>query len=437
MALALAAGPTPARAEHNPLTLIRDAEIEHIIRLYATPLFQAAGLEPSAIKVYLVQDKGINAFVAGGMNLFINTGLILKAKSANQLIGVIAHETGHIAGGHVIRTREALTQARGAALLATILGAAVIVAGGGSTGAGVVLGGRGVAERLVYSFSRSQENAADQAALSYLDAIGQSARGLMEFFDVLGQQELFSSARQDPYLSTHPLTRERISAVRSHVETAPNAGSPAEFDALFARMTAKLAGYLEKPDVLRRRYPDSDRTVEARYAHAIGLYRQAKIGPALALIDELLRERPDDAFFQELRGQVLLENGRIEEALPAYRRAVELEPDEPLLRVGLAQALIETATPAGGDQAAIELERAMQVDRDNAGAWRLLGAAYSLKGDEAMAALATAESALLRNQMEDAARFAERAVKGLDPGTPAWLRAQDILAATESAELNP
>jgi predicted Zn-dependent protease len=432
--LAMAAGAPRAEAR-DPLTLIRDAEIEHIIRTYATPLFRTAGLDPAAIKVYLVQDKGINAFVAGGMNLFINTGLILAATNANQLVGVIAHETGHIAGGHIVRTREAVSQARGAALLATILGAAVIVAGGGSAGTGVVLGGTGVAERLLYSFSRSQENAADHAALGYLDATGQSARGLLEFFEVMARQELYSASRQDPYLSTHPLSRERIAQVRAHVERSPYADAPEPdgYDAMFSRMIAKLAGYLEKPETLRRRYPDSDRSFDARYARAIGLYRRPDVDGALAMIDELLGERPDDPFVHELRGQVLLESGRLAEALPSYERSVALEPDEPLLRVGLAQTLVALATPEAGARAIEELRIALRTDPDNAGAWRLMGAAHSLAGDEPMAALATAESALLRGETADAAHFAERALKGLAPDSPGWLRAQDILAATKEA----
>ncbi len=432
--LAATVGPSPARAERAPLTVIRDAEIEHIIRVYSTPLFQAAGLDPAAIKVYLVKDKRINAFVAGGVNMFINTGLILRATSANQLVGVIAHETGHIAGGHMVRTREALSNARGVALLATLLGVAVVVAGGGAAGTGVALGGSGVAERLLFSFSRGQENAADQAALSYLEASGQSAEGLEEFFGVLGRQEMLSANRRDPYLTTHPLTRERISHIRAYVATSPFTGqsSPAGFDALFGRMIAKLAGYLESPEVLRRRYPDADQSVAARYARAIALYRRSDLGAAIALVDGLLAEQPGDPFFHELKGQILLENGRIAESVPPYRRAVELLPGEPLLGIGLAQALIETATPEAGRDAATHLEAALRVDPDNAGAWRLLGAAYSLVGDEPMAALASAESALLQGHREEAERFAKRAEKGLAPNSPAWLRVADILAATKA-----
>lgn len=424
---------TPAWAERKPLRLIRDAEIEHMVRLYATPVFQVAVLDPATVNVYLVQDKRINAFVAGGMNLFINTGLILKAENAGELIGVIAHETGHIAGGHLARTAEALRNARGAALLASILGAAVVVAGGGDVGAGVALGGTGIAERNLLSFSRAQENAADQAALRYLDGAGLSSRGLVTFFDKLADQELLSATRRDPYLTTHPLTRDRIEHVRQHLTTSALADAPLPegFALMFERAKAKLTGFVEQPATTFRRYPDSDGSPTARYARAIALHRKADLAGAIVLVDGLLAEEPDNAFFHELKGQILFESGDPAGAVPEYRAAVAAAPGELLLRVGLAQALLE-AGDEGVAEAAEQLEQALERDREFPTTWRLLGQAYGRLGREPELALAAAEAAYLTGAYADARHFADRALKGLTPNTPPWYHAQDILVATET-----
>lgn len=427
---------SPALAERKPLRLIRDAEIEHAIRLYTTPVFEAAGLDPAAIHVYLVQDKRINAFVAGGMNLFINTGLLLEAENAGELIGVIAHETGHIAGGHLVRSAEALRNARGAALLATLLGVAVVVAGGGGdAGAGVIAGGTGIAERSLFSYSRIQENAADQAALGFLDSAGLSSRGLMTFFDKLADQELLSPTRQDPYLRTHPLTRDRIEHVREHVRNSSLADRslPAGFDALFDRVKAKLAGFIEQPAVALRHYPADDSSVPGRYGRAVALHRTSDTAGAIALVDGLLAEAPEDPFFHELKGQILFESGRVADAVPEYREAVALEPDEPMLRVGLAQALLETGDDGLLAEAAETLEAALRQDNEFAATWSLLGQAYGRQDRQPEASLAAAEYALLQGRDDDARHFAERAAKGLPANTPDWFRAQDILAATEPA----
>ncbi|MGH6720258.1 MAG: M48 family metalloprotease, partial [Alphaproteobacteria bacterium] len=297
----------------------------------------------------------------------------------------------------------------------------------------IAVGGSGVAERALLSYSRAQENAADQAALRYLDAAGLSARGLMTFLDRLADQELLSPTRQDPYLTTHPVTRDRVEHVRQHVALSPlaDAPTPPEFAVLFDRIRAKLAGFIEPPASALRRFPESDGSVPARYGRAIALHRKSDLPGALALIDGLLAQSPDDPFFHELKGQVLYESGRAAEAVPDYEAAVAVLPDEPLLRLGLAQALLETGDDAQLDAAVGHLEAALRGDRDFAATWRLAGLAYGRQGREPEAALAAAENALLLGRREDARHFAERALKGLAADSPAWFRAQDILVATE------
>ncbi len=424
-----------APAEGARISLIRDAEIENTIRTYATPLFAAAGFDADQVRVFIVNDARLNAFVAGGMNLFLNTGLLLASESPGQVIGVIAHETGHIAGGHLARTQDALRGASVATILAYVLGAAAIAAGSADGGAAVIAGGQSIAQQTYLRYSRSQEQAADQFAVTVLDETGQSAKGLLQFLEIMADQEMLLTSSQDPYLRSHPLTRERIGFIRHHVETSPysDRAPPPAFAEPFARMQAKLRGFLDPPGRTLARYPASDTGVEARYARAVAHYRRADLEPAFAEIDSLIAERPDDAFFHELKGQILFENGRVGESVASYRRAVELLPDAPLLRVGLAQAMIETGDTALLADAAGHLETAVRQGRDNARAWRLPSVAYGRTEQPGLSALASAERAFLVGRHDEAVAFAKRAADRLPFGAPGRLRAEDIEHAAENA----
>ncbi len=422
-------------AEAARISLIRDAEIENTIATYATPLFKAAGLDADAVRVHIVNDPSLNAFVAGGMNLFLNTGLLLAAEEPGQIIGVIAHETGHIAGGHLARTEEALRGASTLAILSYILGAAVVAAGSGAGAGAVVLGTQGVARQTMLNYTRSQERAADQFAVTVLDRTHQSAAGLARFLEILSNQEALLSLSQDPYLRTHPLTIERITFIRHHVETSPYSANkpPAEWVAKFKRMQGKLFGFLKPAAQTFARYPESDRSVEARYARAVAQFRRGDLEAGLAEIDSLLAEYPDDPYFHELKGQMLFENGHVAEAVAPYRRAVSLAPDAPLLRAGLAQALIETGKDAALAEAARNLEAAVRRDPQMPRAWRLLAIAYGRTGKPGDSALASAEFAFRVGRYGDAVTFAKRAIKHLPAGSPGALRAEDIEGAAKRA----
>ena len=415
----------PARAGQG--SFIRDAEIEGTIRAYATPLFEGAGLDASAIDIHLVNDKRLNAFVAGGRRLFLNTGLLIAADSPNQLIGVIAHETGHIAGGHLARTHDAMRSASAANILAYVLGAAAMVAGSPDAGLALIVGGGALGQSTFLQYSRTQEHSADQFATSILDGTGQSSRGLAEFLGLLEGQEALVASRQDPYLRSHPLTRERINFVRNHIAGSPfsDAPTPEAQRLSFARMKAKLVGYLDPVEAFTV-YPESDTSVAARYARAIAHYRRANLDRALGEIDGLLTDYPDDGFFHELKGQILFENGRIDEAVLSYIDAVALLPDEPLIRVGLGQAMIETGNTEVFPDAIGHIEVALRKDREQPGAWRLLSVAYGRTDQFGLSWLASAERAMLTGRPKDAIGFAKRANDLLAVGSPGQLRAQDI-----------
>lgn len=409
--------------------LIRDTEIENTIRTIATPLFEAAGLRSADIKIFIIADDTLNAFVAGGLNLFINTGLLLKINNVGELAGIIAHETGHMAGGHLTRIAGRMKTASTAALVATVLGVLTAVASGsGEAGAAIASGGQGLAVGSILAFSRAQESAADQAGLKLLDETGQSAKGIRDFLKTLEDQELLPAARQDVYVRTHPITRHRIQDVESHLARSPYTNVPPnpEFQKLFRRLRAKLSAFMYPPERTLNDYPATDTSVVARYARAISYYRQNDLDRALPLMDGLIRDEPDNAYFYELKGQALLEAGRINEAVQPYRKSAQLDPDSPLIRIDLARTLLAKNDRTLVEEAIRNLLFATREEPDNSRAWEQLGIAYGRAGKFGMSALALAEMSFVRGRLKDALYHVGRAERKLSRGTAGWLRAQDI-----------
>jgi len=416
-------------------SLIRDTEVETIIRFYSTPLFRAAGLKESNVKIFIVKDNSLNAFIAGGQRLFINTGLILASETANQIIGVIAHETGHISGGHLSRMHSALSKNSTASALSLVLGGAAAIATGRSdVGAAIFSGGQNLALRNFLSYSRVQEAAADQAATQFLDQTKTSARGLLEFMEKLGDQELLSIGQQDPYVRTHPLTRERIDTIANFVENSPysNKKDPPYIAGLHHLMKAKIFAFVHPAVRTFQRYKKNDNSLHGRYARAIGLYRQGKLDDALQLMDSLISEKPANPYFHELRGQMLFEGARLAESLASYRIAVKLMPGSALIRRDLARVQLELNEQPLIEAAVKNLEAALTVERDSAFNWRLLAIAHRKNNDQGRSSLALAEEALIENKPESANYHAGRALKLFPHGSREWLQGEDIrLAANE------
>ncbi|MQA65825.1 MAG: M48 family metalloprotease [Alphaproteobacteria bacterium] len=410
-------------------SLIRDAEVENTIRAYATPLFEAAGLRPQDIDIFVIGDPTLNAFVAGGQNLFVNTGFLIKTRDASEVIGVIAHETGHIAGGHLARFSSRINTSSNVALVTTLLGLLTAIASGsGEAGVAVSQAGQGLALGNLLAYSRTQESSADQAGLGLLDRTGQSAKGLASFLRTIENQEFLSPNNQDPYVRTHPVTRERVRQVEQHLKKSQYSGtkpSP-QLEEMHRRMVAKLVAFTDYPETVFNRYPESDRSVAARYARAIAYYRIPDLGKALPLVDGLIRDEPKNPYFHELKGQILFENGRIAESLAPNREAVRLLPDSALLRLGLARSQIERNDPALNKEAVENLLFTTQAEPYYAFGWDQLAIAYGRDGQLGMSALAQAEGALVRGRKKDALSHAARAEKRLDKGSAAWLRLQDI-----------
>lgn len=421
--------------DNGQINFLRDAEMEHYLRVWMTPIWKVAGLDPDAVHVYVINDPTLNSFVAAGQNIFMNSGTIMRATSANQLIGIMAHETGHIAGGHLARKTQMMKNAMIESVIGMVLGGAATVMGHGNSGGAGVLAGQGVGERAFLQNSVTIEASADQAALRFLDRTHQSARGLLEFFQILEQEELLSAQHQDPYLIDHPLTQERIDYVKQHVAQSPysDAKDPPEWVNEFNLMKAKLGAFLGAPSQVLASIPASDNSEAARYARAIAYYRIPDLAHALPTVDGLISDFPKNPYYDELKGQMLFENGHVAEAVAPYTRAVQLAPNEPLLNIELAQVQLEAGDAKYLPAAKDELTNAINGESDNPDAWRELAIVYGRGGDIGMAALALAEQNMATGDYRQAIGQAQRAQQLLPPG-PQRQRAQDLLADAKRAQ---
>lgn len=428
---------TPVQAQRAP-TIIRDAEIESLMRDYAEPIFAAAGISKGSVQIVLIGDRSFNAFVADGRRMFINVGAIMDSKTPNEIIGVIAHESGHIAGKHLFRLREQAANSQILAVAGMLLGAGAMVGAAasrdrvGATGTGMMGAVTAPAEmvrRSMLSYQRSEEQAADRAAVGYLAKTGQSPKGLLETFRRFQQDSMFRTASLDPYTISHPLPAERIANLEELAKKSPHldAQDPPARIARHEMAKAKLFGFVAGPDEVGRRYPLRDMSLPARYARAIVDYRSKRLGAALEKIDGLLAEQPNNPYFWELKGQALLEFGRANEAIPALRRAVSLAPGAVPIRVMLGHALVATEKAGFVDEAIRELSNASVREPENADAFRHLATAYGIKGNVAMAELSAAQSYFASGDYRNAAQQAARAQDKFPKNSGPWLKAEEIL----------
>lgn len=425
-----------AGAQGMPRGIIRDTEIENLLRAYAGPVFKAAGINKGSIQIVLLGDRSFNAFVTDGRRMFFNIGALMDAKTPNEIIGVIAHESGHIAGGHLVLQREQLASAQIMTIAGVLLGAGAMMAGSGqrdsnsgSGGVGVMLGTQELVKRSLLSYQRGEEQAADRAALKYLSATGQSAQGILDTFKRFSDEMMFKTSGIDPYLMSHPMPADRIASLEALVAASPyrNVKDPPALLARHEMMRAKLFGFAGRQDEVGRRYPVGDNTLPAQYARAILSYRYKRLSEALSRIDALIKAQPDNAYFWELKGQVLLEFGRPKDAIPALRRALSIEPSAGLIRGMLGHALVATDEAANLTEAIRELTNSVQREPEDTGSYRHLATAYARQGNIGMAELSTAQANFSMGDYNAAATHANRALKTLKTGTPAALKAEDIL----------
>ncbi|MEO1206797.1 MAG: M48 family metalloprotease [Pseudomonadota bacterium] len=427
----------PANARGIPL--IRDTEIENLLNDYAQPIFKAAGLGGGRVQMRIVRSPVFNAFVLDGGNVFMHTGAIQMARTPNEIIGVIAHEAGHIAGGHMAALRSRIAKDKTRALLTQILGIGLMVLGGttgnqelGGAGGGVLYGGQDVIMRSLLSERRSQESAADQAGLSYLNATRQSGKGMLLTFERFAQQEYISDTYKDPFVRSHPVATDRLARLRENVESSRyyTARDPASLQLRHDLMRAKLAGYLDSPSVVFNRYPRSDNSLPAKYARAIASFFQGGnrgLGQALAGMDELIALKPSYGYFYETKGDFLMRSGRSGEAIPLLRKAIQLVGGKPtLIQVQLAAAIQSAKGKAGLSESVSLLRRSLVTDK-NPRAFRLLATAYYNQGNAPKADAVTAQAYFLEGDLKQAQIFAKRAHSRLKRGSPEWIKNDDII----------
>jgi predicted Zn-dependent protease len=421
----LAAAPSPAAAQG--ISLVRDAETEQLLRDFTNPILVAANIDPASVRIYLVQDRSLNAFVALGQNIFIHTGLILAADTPGQLKGVIAHETGHIAGGHLARSQEAAGQSLIPVVASILLGAAAIATGAPDAGFALISGAQQFGQANFVRYTQVQESSADQAGATYLRATEQNPEGLLKFFEKFRYAEVVSATRVPPYFRTHPISSDRIESLRERIRTAPQPPEDPDDVRRFELVRAKLRGYLDAPGITFSRYPSSDTSEAARYARAYAAYRAPDLKRAQEELAVLLQMQPDNPFYPELMGQLLFEHQRAAEAVPYQRRALELLPNSALFQVALARSLMALETPAAVAEADSLLRRATATEPDNTFAWSELAKVQDRQQQPALARLSIAEAYFTAGIYDQALEFAERAKReGLETGQVSWRRAQDI-----------
>jgi predicted Zn-dependent protease len=441
-AAAIAMAPMAARAEdeNKAPPSIRDTEIEQLLRDYTRPILRVAGLEKQNIQVVIINEKVFNAFVADGRRIFVNYGALLQSETPNQIIGVLAHETGHLAGGHLAKLREQLAQAQTQMIIAMLLGAGALVAGAKSgagnnglanAGAAAIVGPQEMIRRSLISYQRQQEENADRAGVKFLTATGQSAKGMYDTFKRFTDESLFAAHGADPYVQSHPMPAERVAALEELARSSPY-WDKKDDPALQARhdmMRAKISAFMERQDTVYRRYPMSNTTLPARYAHAITTYLHGDLRSALTQIDGLIQVQPANPYFYELRGQALLEGGKPAEAIAPLRKAVQLSNNAPLIEMLLGQALVGTDNKANSDEAIAILRAAVGRETEAPLGYMQLAMAYGKKGDLADADLASAQAAYLRGDNKTARDLASRAKTRFAIGTPGWVKADDIVTA--------
>jgi predicted Zn-dependent protease len=417
--------------------MVRDAETEQLLRDYMGPIFRAAGISAKATQIILVNERSFNAFVANGQKIFVNVGALMDSETPNEIIGVLAHETGHIAGGHLARLRQEVTKAKALSVIGMLAGAGAVVGasqsggrvGGAGTGAmGTLTGSQELVMRNLLAYQRTEEQAADQAALRYLTATGQSPSGMLKTFRRFNEAAIFQSGTLDPYRLSHPLPAERIAQLETLAKQSPHFAKK-DAPALQARhdlMRAKLFGFTERPETVGRRYPLRDTSAPARYARAVQAYRSGRLSDALATMDGLIREQPGNAYFHELKGQALLESGRALESIEPLRRAVSLQPGAVPIRAMLGHALVAAGESRFLEEAIRELSNASIREPEFGEAFRHLATAYGRKGNIGMAELSSAQAFFNAGDLRNAQTQASRAMQKLPPGSPGYLKAEDI-----------
>ena len=412
--------------------LIRDSEIESFLKDIMAPLFQTAGLNPSDLNLYIIANPQINAAASIDHSIFMNTGLLIKADSLDQVIGVLAHETGHIALGHVFRTMDAIQNASILAMASMVLGAAISIASGSMDAlAASMIGGYSMAMGSFFHYSRGQEASADQAGLRYLRQLNWTNKGLISFMQKLAQEEYRPVDRQTAYMRTHPLSSDRVKTLVATASKYPDGNQvPKRLEQKFHRIRAKLLAFLQPADTTLLQHPASNKSLISSYARAIAFFKKGQLLESMNALNALLRETPNDPFLHELKGQIYFDLGNVQEAFKSYQTAVKLRPKDPLIRITYVHVALEAKT-VPLKHLIKDLFFVLDHEPKNPEAWYFLAVTYGKLGRKDLAALALAEKELTLFNVERAMVQAKKA-KALTTSKQAKMRATDIIHMIET-----
>jgi predicted Zn-dependent protease len=405
--------------------LLRDPDIEHGLQELADPILLSAGIKSNNIKVLIVNDLSLNAFVIDNHHIFIHAGLVLKLTSAEQLQSVIAHEAAHIANGHIARRVANIKRAKVSSAFGVLLAVAAVAGGESKVGAGIALGTASSAQRVFLAHTRVEEASADQAALRYLSHAKVNPGSMSEVFKIFKGQMNLSLERQDPYTRSHPLNRDRIRAIDAYTSAATILNKNQTHSYWFKRIQAKLSGFLRTPKWTLTHAKGDDEINLMR--QAIANHRIGKGSLAKRKIDQLISLHPKDPYYKELQGQILLENNEYTAAIKAYAKAAQLAPVNAQILGSYGRSLLAVNTRSNNLTALKNLRKARELDNRDARILRDIAIAFARAGNEGQAVLAIAERYALLGDLKNATLQAAKAEGLLSRGSIAWQRAQDIL----------
>lgn len=422
-----------AAAQAQALSLISDEETEIFLHWTLQPIFKAADTDFNPRRIYIVNDKSLNAFVTDGNNMFVTVGTLMAADSQNEISGVLAHETGHIEGGHLLRHKIQSREVQRMTLASMLLGSAAgIAAGRADVSIAAILGSQSSAMNSMLTYQVSEERSADEAAVKLLKKINQSPEGMLRFMKKIQKRNTLQGIEETSYFRTHPVTSERIAFMEKAAKEsqAPKNGAQ-EKD--FERIRAKLYAYIEDPKATLQKYPETNGSIPARYARAIAYFKKMEMPKALGLINGLIADEPQNPYFYELKGQMLLETGQIAQAADIYRQALKLRPNSSLFKLNLAQAMLENSPSAADQKQIVDLLNQVLVYNPDSYAWILLSRAYGMQQNAAGYNYAAAEYSLLTRDIRLAKQQAEQALKS-SPSPALRLKLEDLLLRIKDME---
>ena len=422
-----------AAAQAQALSLISDEETEIFLHRTLQPIFKAADTDFNPRRIYIVNDKSLNAFVTDGNNMFVTVGTLMAADSQNEISGVLAHETGHIEGGHLLRHKIQSREVQRMTLASMLLGSAAgIAAGRADVSIAAILGSQSSAMNSMLTYQVSEERSADEAAVKLLKKINQSPEGMLRFMKKIQKRNTLQGIEETSYFRTHPVTSERIAFMEKAAKEsqAPKTGAQ-EKD--FERIRAKLYAYIEDPKATLQKYPETNGSIPARYARAIAYFKKMEMPKALGLINGLIADEPQNPYFYELKGQMLLETGQIAQAADIYRQALKLRPNSSLFKLNLAQAMLENSPSAADQKQIVDLLNQVLVYNPDSYAWILLSRAYGMQQNAAGYNYAAAEYSLLTRDIRLAKQQAEQALKS-SPSPALRLKLEDLLLRIKDME---